>query len=110
MSQTKTVPQMISAGECENPYKGFMQDFRIADRFGKNAIKDTYNRAFKEWKDDVDYFASLVCTLNHLIWYHHDKGNDEIARIYNDLWRKADNYALDHFKGEDLSYYVHFLD
>ena len=26
-------------------YKGFWQDFTIADAFGLNAIQDTYNRA-----------------------------------------------------------------
>ena len=29
----------------------FWQDFSIADRFGIDAVKDTYNRAFKEWKN-----------------------------------------------------------
>ena len=28
----------------------FWSDFTIADRFGVNAIKDTYKRAFNEWK------------------------------------------------------------
>ena len=41
-------------------YKGFMTDFRIADLFGENAIRDTYKRAFAEWKDNVEYFASFV--------------------------------------------------
>lgn len=30
----------------------FWSDFSIADAFGVNAVKDTYKRAFKEWKDD----------------------------------------------------------
>lgn len=30
----------------------FWQDFTIADAFGIDAIKDTFNRAFKEWKDN----------------------------------------------------------
>ena len=34
-------------------YKGFMQDFMIADRFGEAAVRDTYKRAFREWKDNV---------------------------------------------------------
>lgn len=28
----------------------FWEDFSIADHFGLNAIQDTYNRAFAEWK------------------------------------------------------------
>ena len=28
----------------------FWQDFSIADCFGVQAIRDTFNRAFEEWK------------------------------------------------------------
>ena len=30
----------------------FAMDFDIADRFGASAVKDTFNRAFNEWKSD----------------------------------------------------------
>lgn len=93
----------------EHDYKGFWQDFTIADAFGVSAIKDTYKRAFDEWKDDVKYYASFVMTLNHKIWQWYGK-NEEIARVYDDLWRKADEYGREHFKGEDASYYFEFLD
>ena len=90
-------------------YKGFMQDFTIADAFGENAIRDTFNRAFKEWKNNVKYFASFVLTLNHQIWRHY-KTNEEYGRIYDELWKKAHEYGSDHFKGEDAEYYFSFLD
>jgi hypothetical protein len=93
----------------EHDYKGFWQDFTIADAFGVSAIKDTYKRAFDGWKDNVNYYASLVMTLNHKIWQWYGK-NEEIARVYNDLWLKADEYGREHFKGEDASYYFEFLD
>ena len=32
------------------PITSFWEDFSIADKFGIKAVKDTYNRAFKEWK------------------------------------------------------------
>ena len=31
----------------------FWEDFTIADLFGLSAIRDTYNRAFKEWNEDL---------------------------------------------------------
>ena len=34
------------------PFTTFFEDFSIADNFGVDAIKDTYNRAFNEWKHD----------------------------------------------------------
>ena len=45
----------------ENGYElqtTFWEDFSIADRFGLTAILDTFNRAFKEWKED--YKLSLI--------------------------------------------------
>lgn len=90
-------------------YKGFMSDFMIADKFGEKAIKDTYNRAFNEWKDNVEYFASFVMTLNHQIWNWYKK-DEKIGKLYNDLWEKAHNFGSEHFKGEDASYYFSFLD
>ena len=94
----------------EFDYNGFMQDFRIADRFGKAAVDDTFKRAFDEWKDNVEYFASFVMTLNHLIWYHYENGNMERSRQYDRLWKKADAWGCEHFTGADAAYYFQFLD
>ena len=35
----------------------FMRDFDIADMFGENAIKDTFKRAFDEWKGNYIYIS-----------------------------------------------------
>lgn len=94
----------------EYDYKGFMQDFRIADMFGKKAVIDTFNRCHEEWKDNVDYYGSFILTLNHLIWFHYDNGNMEVAKVYDELWRKADDFAMNHFKGDDLNKIIAFLD
>ena len=87
----------------------FWDDFSIADRFGISAVKDTFNRAFKEWKSDYKYLTDLVMVLNHKIWQWYEK-NDALARVYNDLWMKADQYAVDNLKGEELSYYYEVTD
>lgn len=91
-------------------YKGFMQDFAIADRFGEAAVRDTFKRAFREWKENVEYYASFVMTLNHRLWMWYDKGNGQMARLYDELWKKADEYGCDHFTGKDAEYYFSFLD
>ena len=94
----------------EFDYKGFMMDFRIADKFGIAAIKDTFNRAHNEWKDNADYYASFVMTLNHLLWYHYEKGNMKLAEVYDELWKKADAFVYENFKGEELQKILAFLD
>lgn len=87
----------------------FWSDFSIADAFGVNAIKDTFNRAFKEWKSDYIYLTELVMVLNHKIWQWYDT-NRIYGELYNDLWSKADEYALDNLKGDELSYFLHTTD
>ena len=87
----------------------FPMDFTIADKFGMDAIKDTYNRAFAEWKDNYIYLTELVITLNYKIWEWYEK-DETIARVYNDIWEQADTYACDNLKGEELSFFYSITD
>lgn len=87
----------------------FWMDFSIADAFGKSAVQDTFDRAFEEWKHDYRYLTALVMTLNHKIWQHYEN-NNALAELYNVLWEKADTYALDHLKGEEMSYFLRVTD
>lgn len=48
----------------------FWGDFSIADKYGIAGVKDTYKRAFNEWKDDYKFFTELTLVLNHKIWLH----------------------------------------
>lgn len=86
------------------PITTFYEDFSIADRFGISAIKDTFKRAFENWKDNYKYLTELVMALNWKIWEHYEI-NEKIARVYNDLWEKADAYAQDNLKGDELRYF-----
>lgn len=88
----------------------FWMDFTIADHFGASAVKDTFNRAFNEWKNDYRYLTDLVMVTNHKIWQHYENGNERLARVYDELWRTADNYACTNLKGEELSYFFRVTD
>lgn len=95
-----------------NGYKSqttFYMDFTIADAFGVDAIKDTFNRAFKEWKDNVVYLTELVIVLNMKCWDWHEK-NENYSELYGDLYYQARDYALDNLKGEDFDYYYKWTD
>ena len=87
----------------------FMRDFDIADMFGENAIKDTFNRAFNEWKGNYIYLTELVIALNwHIFkWYEKD---DSIAMLYNDLWEQADAYACENLRDKELSFFYKVTD
>lgn len=88
----------------------FFMDFRIADRFGIAAIKDTYRRAFAAWKTDYKMLTALVAILNRLCWYHYDKKNETLAKLYSDLFYKARDYGYDTLKGEEFQYFYDMID
>ena len=83
----------------------FWDDFSIADKFGINAIKDTYKRAFAEWKTNYVYLTELVLVLNHKSWQHYENGNESFAQLYDELWQNCNIYAHHNLKGEELSYF-----
>lgn len=87
----------------------FWMDFSIADRFGVDAIKDTFERAFNEWKDNYVYLTELVMVLNWKIWDWYERDND-VAMVYNTLWEFADNYTVNNLKDEELSYFYNTTD
>lgn len=87
----------------------FWEDFSIADHFGISAIEDTYNRAYAEWKSDYKYLTELVIVLNWKIWQHYET-HEELARVYDKLWREADEYACTHLEGDELAYFYEMTD
>lgn len=91
------------------PKTTFWSDFSIADRFGLDAIQDTYNRAFAEWKTNTEYITEFVMVLNHKCWSWYNK-NNAFSKLYADLYYKADQWCLDNLKGSDLQYYINTTD
>ncbi len=98
------------------PKTSFYRDFSIADKYGIDAIMDTYQRAFNEWQNDTEFITELTMVLNWKIWEHYDSTEDEdsptnkIASLYNDLWQECDNWCRDNLKGDDLSYFYNTTD
>lgn len=92
--------------ECKTT---FWMDFTIADRFGEKAIRDTFKRAFREWKTNTVYLTELVMVLNHKIWQWYER-NEDRARLYDELWQKAAYYAEANLTGEDAEYYFRVTD
>ncbi len=91
------------------PISTIYEDFSIADGFGVEAVKETFNRVFNEWKNDYKYLTELVMALNWKIAEHYNVDMD-LARLYDELWRKADSYACNNLKGEELDYFYSTTD
>lgn len=100
--------------ELANGYKmktTFWNDFTIADKYGIEAVKDTYNRAFNEWKNDIVYMTEMAIVLNHKIWQHY-KDREDLAEIYDELWRITDEFICcgDNFTDDEIKKYLRVTD
>ena len=94
----------IEAMTGYKPITTFYEDFSIADKFGINAIKDTYKRAFNDWKSDYKYLTELVMVLNWKSWEH--ENNVQFCRLYSELFYELQDYAYNNLKGEELNYFI----
>lgn len=102
------MPVSVWNSEAEIGYQQqttFWMDFSIADHFGANAVRDTFNRAFKSWKSNYIYLTELVLVLNRKCWEWYDKGNSELSELYDELFYTAQGYAYDTLKGDELDYF-----
>lgn len=100
----------IEATTGYKPKTTFYEDFSIADHFGKAAVTDTYKRGFETAIFmGYEYLTEFVMVLNWKIWEHYEH-NEDLAKLYNDLWEKADLYATENLKGEELSYFYRTTD
>lgn len=91
------------------PMTTFWQDFTIAEKFGVDSIKDTYKRAFKEWKNDYKYLTELSLVLNHKCWRHYNT-NRRLSQLYARYFEDVNDYAMTHLKDKQLEYYFKVID
>lgn len=96
----------------ENGYEiktTFWSDFSIADAFGIDAIKDTFNRAFNEWKNNTEYVTELACVMSwkSCAWY---EKNNEYSMLYAEYYHKVDEWCMNNLKGKDMDYYLKWTD
>ncbi|MCQ2139266.1 MAG: hypothetical protein MJZ09_02705 [Bacteroidales bacterium] len=90
--------------------KCYWEMFSIMETInGIDGILFSFDEVFDKSKMDVKAITELVLVLNLKIWewYGYD---DNIGRTYDALWKKADGYAMDTLKDDDLHYYLSTLD
>lgn len=91
------------------PKTTFWQDYWIAIHFGKEAVLDTYKRAFNEWKNSVEYITEMVLVLAHIgdFTYERDK---EMSLLFYALSEKCYDWCRENLKGDDLDYFYRVTD
>lgn len=90
----------------------FWDDFSIAEKFGVPAIKDTFIRIYKEWKDNIEYATELSIVMNLKCWEHYEKHNEKLSQLYEKYYYTMDTYILDSkkYNDKDKSYYLSITD
>ena len=90
----------------------FYADLSIAEYYGEANVKDTYNRVMNEWLDNIEYITESVLCLNWKCWEHHDRDNHGLAVLYHDLYYKAVDEVMEHYKNDQkaLLYYYEITD
>ncbi len=96
----------------ENGYElktTFWNDFTIADAFGVDAIKDTFERAFNEWRNNVVYVTELAMVMSWKSCAYYGK-NETFMNLYIELYYRVDEWCINNLKDEDLRYYFDTTD
>lgn len=101
-----------------NVVSTFASDFAIADSFGADAVEDTYRRSIASFSSDIYMLTEMALVLNWAIWRYWElsqdrrsNGNEEnLARMYDKLWKELDAYIMEHFKGDELEFYIKTVD
>lgn len=91
------------------PKTKFWDDFTNAEQNGFFNVLDTFGAAFEESKNDYVKLTELVMVTNHKIW-RWNKEDERLAEVYNRLWMKADAYATNNLKGDELLYFYRVTD
>lgn len=95
------------------PCTTFWQDFSIADVFVLNgrepdAVLDTHRRSWPQMKEKtlgIEGLTEYIMVLNWKINQHYRNQRD-LAKVYDQLWKETDAWAMENLKGEDLDYYL----
>lgn len=93
----------------------FFSDLAIAECYGKNAIKDTYNRIMKEWIGDRDAICEALISINYKSWrFAEEPDKQDLVEFYSDLYYKAMDEVARYYKEnnreDDLVYIYRVLD
>ena len=82
----------------------------VADAFGVDAIKDTFDSAMRSWSSDIKYLTELTMVMSWKCGIYFEEGNYEYNHLYHDLYYTVKDYVYDHFEDDDLDYFYSTTD
>lgn len=96
------------------PVTTFWTEFCQIEDTGFVNLKEYFQKVFEDNKPLNLYpqMTELIMVLNHKCWEHYEHGRYELSRIYQALYEKAYDWALNHYPSGStaLSYLLNTLD
>lgn len=92
--------------ECKTAY---YQELSIAENFGIQTVKACIRRQLRESMNDYKLLTELVMMVNWRYFRWMDS-NPQLAEFYARVYEDLDEYAVDHLKEKELSYYYKTTD
>lgn len=93
----------------------FFSDLAIAECYGIDAIKDTYNRIMKEWIGNRDAICEALISINYKSWrFAEEPDKQDLVEFYSELYYKALDEVVKYYeendRNDDLAYIFGVLD
>lgn len=86
----------------------FWEDFTQAEAFGTKSIRTRFNLAFDKYKDNPEIMADLVSTTK-VKSSTQKVNNHAFSELYDELWKKAENYATMNYDSKDINEFLKCL-
>ena len=87
--------------------------FIRAERIGTEAIQKVFNELWDKYRENYICLTEIVMFMNWNLWYWNGAGPsyaDDYAKLYQELYEKSSQYALDTLDGKELQYYLRTVD
>ena len=92
----------------DEPAPKFWEDFTQAEAFGTKSIRTRFNLAFDKYKDNPEIMADLVSTTK-VKSATQKVSNHAFSELYDELWKKAENYATMNYDSKDINEFLKCL-
>ena len=92
----------------DEPAQKFWEDFTQAEAFGTTSIRTRFGLAFDKYKDNPEVMADLVSTAKVKASMQ-KVSNHAFSELYDELWKKAEDYATMNYDSKDLNEFLKCL-
>ena len=92
----------------DEPAPKFWEDFTQAEAFGTTSIRTRFGLAFDKYKNNPEVMADLVST-SKVKASMQKVSNHAFSELYDELWKKAEDYATMNYDSKDLNEFLKCL-